>query len=217
MFRCICVWLHIPRVAVQLLHGDGDIAQRGGKRNWEAPVSSSEACFLLGQGFPLASYRPEHPPRREQFVLWTFTPVFDKASPAVAGIMDMTTKRDAFPFGVKTSIGPPSWSWPEDAPSKQKLVSVKHFDPQQEFFKRGAHMPLMIFVGAQSDIRRSKAAQRKRAAAADRRGWNWERRQTTQPGRSKGKGKNESKGKGKGKSKGKWTGGKGTQKGAGKP
>ena len=131
--------------------------------------------------------------------------------------MDMTTKRDAFPFGVDTSIGSPSWSWPEDVPSKQKLCCNKRFDPQEQFFKRGAHAPLMIFVGAQSEIRRSKPARQRRDAAAKTRGWNWERRQTTQPGRSKGKGKNESKGKGKGESKGKWKGGKGKQKGAGKP
>ena len=166
-----------------------------------------------GQGLPLTSYRPEVRARREQFVNWTFTPVFDKDSPAVAGIMDMATKKDAFPFGVDTSIGSRSWSWPEDLPSKQKLVSFKHFDPQEVFFKRGAHAPLMIFVGAHSDVRRSKDAQRRRAANATRRGWDWERRQTTRPERSKGKGENESKGKGKGKSKGK---GKGTQKGAGK-
>ena len=162
----------------------------------------------LGQGFPLTTYRPEHPQRREQFVLWTFTPVFDKDSPAVAGIMGMTRTRDAFPFGVDTSIGSSSWSWPEAVPSKQKLASFIEFDPEEELFKRGAHAPLMIFLGAGSEVRRSKAAQQRRAANADRRGWTWERRQSTLKGKSKGKGKGESKGKGKG--------GKEAKKGEGK-
>ena len=154
--------------------------------------------FTWGQGFPLGSYKPEHRPRREQFVHWTFAPVFDKDSPAVAGIMEMTKNRQAFPFGVDTSIGSCSWSWPEDVPSKQKLISFEQFDPEKEFFKRGAHAPLMIFVGAGSETRRSKDAQRRRAANADKRGWTWERRQSTIKGKSKGKGKGKSKGNGKG-------------------
>ena len=91
-----------------------------------------------------------------------------------------------------------SWSWPEDVPSKQKLVPFTEFDPGEEFFKRGAHAPLMIFLGAGNEVRRSKEAQIRRAAAAERRGWTWERRQSTQKEKAEGKGKGQPKGKGKG-------------------
>ena len=38
--------------------------------------------------YPLASCRPGERTRRGQFVQWTFTPVFDAPSPAVAGIIE---------------------------------------------------------------------------------------------------------------------------------
>ena len=143
---------------------------------------------FLGQGHPLTSYRPKPPSRKEQFVLYTLTPVFDKDSPAVAGIMACAKNKDTFPSGVDTSMGSSSWSWQTDVPSKQKLASFKEFDPEEVFFKRGAHAPLMIFLGAGNEIRRSKAAQHRRAANANRRGWTWERRQSAQIGKSKGQG-----------------------------
>ena len=43
------------------------------------------AYGLLGQGFPLASYRPQVLVRMEQLVAWTFTLAIDKYSPAVVG------------------------------------------------------------------------------------------------------------------------------------
>jgi len=154
------------------------------KRQYPVP----QFCFL-SQGYPLTSYRPKHPSRKEQFVLYTLTPVFDKESPAVAGVMACTNNQDLFPFGVDTSTGSSSWSWPTDVPSKQKLASFKEVDPEEVFFKRGAHAPLMIFLGAGNETRRSKAAQHRRAANANRRGWTWERRQSAQIGNSKGQGK----------------------------
>ena len=141
-------------------------------------VESPAGCRVSGCGERASlesegnrCYLPDNTSRREQFVFWTFTPVFDKDSPAVAGIMQMTRSKDAFPFGVDTSIGSSSWSWPEDVPSKQKLVSFKKFNPEEELFKRGAHAPLMVFLGAGNEARRSKEALRRRAANADSRGW----------------------------------------------
>ena len=120
-------------------------------------------------------------------------------------IMEQLDNKEMFPFGVDSSLGSSSWSWPEDVLSKQKLVSFEEFDPHNEFFKRGAHAPLMIFLGAQSQVRRSKAAQQRRAENADKRGWTWDRRQSMQKGKSKGTGKG-GKGatKGEGKSSGFW-------------
>ena len=130
---------------------------------------------FLGQGLPLTSYRPVIPARREKFVAWTYTLVFDAVSPAVAEIIRSTNDKAIFPFKVDTSMGSESWSWPEGPTSKQKLASFDHFDPDREFFKRGAHMPLMIYMGASSDTRRSKEALRRRTANATRRGWTWEK------------------------------------------
>ena len=135
---------------------------------------------VLGQGFPLVSYRPLEPKRREQFVQWTFTHAFDALSPAVAGIIQCTRDdKDMFPFKVDNSMGSASWSWPEGPISKQKLASYDLFDPHRQFFQRGAHMPLMVYMGGSSESRRSKVALAKRAANAARRGWTWERRQST--------------------------------------
>ena len=78
------------------------------------------------------------------------------------------------------------------------MISFNEFDLDEQFFKRGAHAPLMILLGAGSEVRRSKAALQRRAAAADARGWTRERRQSTQKGKSEGKGKGQPKGKGKG-------------------
>ena len=96
-----------------------------------------------------------------------------------------------FPLGVDTSIGSPSWFWPEDVPAKQKLIDYTKFDPYAKIFSKGAHMPLMIFVGAGAQIRRSPEALQRRALDADERGWTRRRRQSTQKGKSKGKGKGE--------------------------
>ena len=101
-----------------------------------------------GSGYPLTSYKPSDSLRREQFVQWLFTLVFDPTTPAVAGIIaSATNNKGMFPFKVDTSIGSASWMWPKAPLSKQKLASLEKFDPQRELFKAGAHMPLMIFMG----------------------------------------------------------------------
>ena len=84
-------------------------------------------------------------------------------------------------------MGLPSWTWKEDVLSKQKLTDFKEFDPQREFFARGAHAPLMIFVGTNSESRRSAERQASRNADADRRGWTIDRHKGK--GRGKGRGK----------------------------
>ena len=172
--------------------------------------------YHMGQGYPLFSNKLDNAERKKQFVRWPFTPVFEKGSPAVAGIIHMVEHRKVFRFGVDTSIGNPSWSWPEDVPSKQKPVSFEQFDPENQLFKRGAHAPLMVYLGASRDCRRSGKAVIARAKAADRRGWDYNRRQSTKSeckssGAKKGEGKSSgSKQKGKGK------GRKGAKKGEGK-
>ena len=143
----------------------------------------------MGQGYALTTYRPTEHKRREQFVQWTMTPAFDADSPAVAEIIECARSDKAmFPFKADVSIGSASWAWPEGLVSKQKLPVYEKFDPSRQLFSRGAHMPLMIFVGASKETRRSKEALARRAANANRRGWTWERRQSTRTQDDKGKG-----------------------------
>ena len=105
---------------------------------------------IMGQGLSLWSYaRHLEDNRREQFVKWTMTPAFDALSPEVAGIIECATAgKRMFPYGVDTSIGSKSWTWPEGPISKQKLASYKGFE---ENFRYGAHMPLMIHIGNSYD------------------------------------------------------------------
>ena len=224
VLRCFCVWARIPHVASKVLHGDGDRARR--RREIEKRPYGVPRMGVLGQGYPLASYRPGERTRREQFVQWTFTPAFDAVSPAVAEIIERARRDKAMlPFEVDSSIGSSSWSWPEGQISKQKLAGYDLFDPEREFFKRGTHMPLMVFMGASNESRRSEDALRRRAANAARRGWTSERRQSTKvesespdgadhlKGNQKGKGMH-ARGAGK-PSDGKGKGGKGGARGGG--
>ena len=59
----------------------------------------------------------------------------------MAEVMDLSNDKDTFPLGVDTSMGPSSWYWPEDVPSKHKLASFKEFGPEEVFFECGAHTP----------------------------------------------------------------------------
>ena len=131
---------------------------------------------FMGQGYPLTSYRPKDADKREQFVKWSCEPSF--TTPYGAGYDD----RKMFPAKIDSSIGLPSSSWPQGPPSKQKLASIEHFDPKRQFFKRGAHMPLMMYVGGSSQSRRTKAALVRRNAQANKRGWTWEKRHPTRGG-----------------------------------
>ena len=118
-----------------------------GKRKYLAPN-----VYSRGHEFPLTSYHPREPERRERFVLNTFTPVFDEDSPAVADMKANAINKDLFSCCVDTSTGSFSWSLPEDVPCEQKLACVNRSLPA--FFRTWA--PLMIFMGAGNDIRGQK-------------------------------------------------------------
>ncbi len=144
-------------VVMEVLHDDR--GKEISKRPYDVPEFG-----LLGQGYPLASYRPVEPNRRKQFLEWTFTPACDAGSPAVAGIIASThNDKGMFPSNVDNEIGRASWSWPEGPLSKQKLASYNLFDPSRALFQRGAHMPLMIYNGGSNETRRSPEALRRRA------------------------------------------------------
>jgi len=90
---------------------------------------------------------------------------------------------------VDTTMGEASFSWSQMPLTSQKLFSTKKFDPTLTFFRRGAHMPLMLFVGDSTSTRRTPQSRRRREQKAEQRGWGREARE------AKGKGK---KGRGKG-------------------
>ena len=128
--------------------------------------------FTFGQGYLLGSYHPKEEKRRAQWLEWSFTPVFDAESPAVAGVIHKAKyDRAQFPFEPDSSIGSASWSLPRGPVSKQKLPKYNLFDPQSHYFRSGAHMPLMIYVGGSNETRRSKVATARRATRAAERGW----------------------------------------------
>ena len=154
---------------------------------------------FMGQGYPLDSYIPKAADRKAQWVKWSFTPVLEESDPAVAEVLRCAKDvRAMFPFRPDTTIGAASWKWPVQPVSRQKPADFDKFDPNRQFFRRGAHMPLMIWVGGAGDVRRTSEALARRAANADKRGWNQERRQgmaiRTGAARGKGEGRQHTKG-----------------------
>ena len=82
---------------------------------------------------------------------------------------------------LDTSVGFFSWSLPQDEPSKQKLFKFEQFDPEQRMFQCGAHVPLMIFVGAnkEANARRTPESQTLRNKEAGARRWDHQRSEST--------------------------------------
>ena len=160
----------------------------------QRPVPVTE-FNLIGSGYHLTCYRPTYDPRRRKCVVWSCSPAIDRNSSAVAEVIRAAQNdRDMFPTpqgdnNVDTTIGEASFSWSQMPLTSQKLVSTKKFDPTLTFFRRGAHMPLMLFVGDSTSTRRTPQSRRRREQKAEQRGWGREARE------AKGKGK---KGRGKG-------------------
>ena len=62
------------------------------------------------------------------------------------------------PWTVDQDLGSTSWTWPSMPPCRQKLVDITMFDPHRQYFKRGGHMPLMVFFWSYNQQRRTKGA-----------------------------------------------------------
>jgi len=160
----------------------------------QRPVPVTE-FNLIGSGYPLTSYRPKSDSNRRQCVVWSCSPAIDRNTSAVAEVITAAKNdREMFPTPkgdktVDTTIGEASFSWSQMPLTSQKLVSTQKFDPTSNFFRRGAHMPLMLFVGDSTSSRRTPESLRRREQRAEQRGWGRAARE------AKGKGK---KGRGKG-------------------
>ena len=75
---------------------------------------------------------------------------------------------------VDFTTGESTWGWPSMPPCKQQMVRSELFDPYKEFSKRGAHMPLMVFIGDKGKQRRTHEGRARRDVKADGRGWHVE-------------------------------------------
>ena len=66
---------------------------------------------LLGQGYPIDSYRPLDAGRRQRFVQWSCTLVQAITDPAVAGILTASrTDKAMFHFEVDNELGAATWT-----------------------------------------------------------------------------------------------------------
>ena len=129
-----------------------------------------------GAGYALECYRPKKPKDAVAEVVQLSCGVsLEKSSSAVAESRNYVTKKDS-KFAVKhdTARGLPSFEWSELPPCSQKPVEMEKFDPASKLFPCGAHMPIVVFMGAAS--RRSAGARARRDKRADERGWTYERR-----------------------------------------
>ena len=127
----------------------------------------------------ITSFKPDHPVRRRKLIENSLTPALQWDALAQQDMVRLALDREYFPSGVDGTMGGYSWYLPEDKQSKQKLCDFELFDPNLEYFPRGAHAPLMCFMGKSSDGRRSDEARIRRYERADTRGWTHERRQKT--------------------------------------
>ena len=125
------------------------------------------------QGYPLSSYLPKND-AKEQHVRWTFDCVQDDQS-AVAEQWAATERKPCWYPEANWDFAAESWGWPEMAPCSQKLVDYKKFDPDKTYFARGAHMPLMVFIGDKSKTRRTREARASRTVKQGNRGFPRER------------------------------------------
>ena len=100
------------------------------------------------QGYPLKSYLPKNS-TKEQIIRSAFDCVEDKESAVAERNAAMKQIPSWYPK-ADCSLGADSWDWPELAISSQKLIKTDKFEcnPDGEtYFARGAHMPLMFFIG----------------------------------------------------------------------
>ena len=162
------------------LRGGGD--QRGYAEMFDLVEESAVAegalpvKSLLGSGYPLSSYRPAAPARIARLVKWSLLPI--------KSLDDRGMQEPRAACGSDAGLWPTrplsqdgglvTFEWPPLPGSSQKLVNDAMFDPDEELFGHGAHMPLMIFF--KGPPRRTMAARERRWATADARGWTAERR-----------------------------------------
>ena len=139
-----------------------------------------ETIAEKGQGYDLSSYMPKGETLKAKFVDMTFEVVVpsDTQQSAVVEVRDemkKIAKQTNLPC-VDFTTGESTWDWSPMPICRQKLVRSELFDPYKEFSKKGAHMPLMVFIGDRGKTRRDPKSVARRNANADNRGWTAEKR-----------------------------------------
>jgi hypothetical protein len=123
------------------------------------------------QGYPLKSYMPKNK-SQEALIRWTFDCVADQDEESAFAEQKAAMKKIPHMYpAANFNFGAASWNWPQMAICSQKLVRQDKFDPEETYFARGAHMPLMLFIGEKNKTRRSQASRVKRQANGAARGW----------------------------------------------
>ena len=125
------------------------------------------------QGYPLKSYMPKIEKRRAQYVNWNFNHVAGQGEESAVAELKQAMKKNGNMFlgpHPDFTTGEVSWTWPPMPIAKQKMVQQQQIDPFNEYTARGAHMPLMVFIGEQNKTRRSSQARSERIEKATAKG-----------------------------------------------
>ena len=109
---------------------------------------------------------------KEELIRWTFDCVewFNQVSAVAEQKAAMKKAANMYP-AANFDFGAASWNWPEMTICSQQIVQQDKFDPNIGYFSRGAHMPLMAFIGEKGRTRRSQEGRVRRIEKAAARGW----------------------------------------------
>ena len=103
---------------------------------------------------------------------WTFDYVADQGEESAVAEQKAAMKKATHMYpAANFDFGASSWNWPQMAICSQKLVHQDKFDPKKAYFPRGAHMPLMVFIGEKGRTRRSWQGRVSRTEKQEARGW----------------------------------------------
>ena len=111
--------------------------------------------------------------KQQEFIHWTFD-CNDSAVEEQRQAMDPEKRIGMYPE-AQLEAGANSWEWAEMPTCSQKLTLSEEFDPQNVYFKKGAHMPLKVFIDVKGRTRRTKEARAARTEEAAARGYPRER------------------------------------------
>jgi hypothetical protein len=103
---------------------------------------------------------------------WTFDYVADQGEESAVAEQKAAMKKATQMYpAADFEFGASSWGWPQMPICSQQLVRQDKFDPEQACFPRGAHMPLMVFIGEKGRTRRSAEGRGRRTEKQEAMGW----------------------------------------------
>ena len=81
---------------------------------------------------------------------WNFDCVTDNGEDSAVAELKKAMRANSYMFYKPHPYfrtGAESWDWGSMTECKQQLVKRAKFDPSDRYFRGGAHMPLMVFIG----------------------------------------------------------------------